>query len=278
MIEREFIKNKINELYIKNKIESRISSRAGIGGIYFEKTPLGEKVIIEAVKPGLIIGRGGETIKDLTKILKNTFKLENPQIEVREIQEPNLNAKVIARNILFKLENFGIRRFKPISYNSLSNVMKAGAMGCEIKISGKVPSQRSRVWRFYNGYMKKCGHVAQDLVDSATMVANTKSGAVGIKVKIMLPNTPLPDKVKFKTIHVEEVDEKGNLISKEEISAKEAENQAEKSAKSAKSAKSKEVEKEKSKPAKISETKKEEKKSEEKTKKSKPKSKKEEKN
>ncbi len=248
MIEREFIKNKLSELNMKKKIEESIGPRAGIGSITFEKTPLGEKVIIDSVKPGLVIGRGGETIKLLTKQLKSKFNLENPQIEVREIEEPNLNAKVIAKNILFEMERFGIRRFKPMSYRSLTRVMRAGALGCEIIISGKVPSQRSRKWRFYNGYMKKCGHIAQTKVDSSTLVANTKSGAVGIKVKIMLPGTRLPDKVEFRKIHVEEKNEKNEVISKQEIPAKEAEKEVEKAEEKKETQKKSESKKTKQKP------------------------------
>ena len=217
MIEREFIKNKLHEFTIKGRIHELIGSRAGIGGITFEKTPLGEKVIIDAVKPGLVIGRGGETIKNLTSELKSKFNLENPQVEVREILNPNLNAQVIARNIVFELENFGPKRFKPLSYRSLTKIMRAGALGCELKLSGRIPSQRAKNWRFFNGYMKKCGDVAQNYVDSVVMVANTRAGAIGVKVKIMLPGTPLPDRVEFKTIVVQEEDAKGKIISSEEI-------------------------------------------------------------
>ncbi len=228
MIEREFIKSKLKEYNMRRSIESLIHNRAGVGSITFEKTPLGEKIIIDAVKPGLVIGHGGETIKKITEEMKTAFKLENPQIEVREITIPSLNALVIARTIANELETFGPKRFKPLAYRSLTRIMKAGAMGCEIKITGKIPSKRAKPWRFYVGYMKKCGYVAQNLVDYAVRIANTKAGTVGVKVKIMHPNTPLPDKVEFKTIHIEQEDLSGKTISTQEISVETAEKEIKK--------------------------------------------------
>ena len=224
MIEREFIKNKIRNLRIRAKITKDVSKGAGIGNIVVEKTPLGEKIIIDTTRPGLVIGRGGETIKGLTNDLKSKFGLENPQIEVREITQPFLNAQTVATRIADELERFGPSRFKSIGYRTLANIIRAGAMGAEIKIGGRgVPAQRARTWRFYGGYLKKCGDIAVSLIDSAIERADLKSGSVGIQVKIMLPDTPLPDNITVRPpITIEEI--------KEEAPAKE-ETAAEKPAK-----------------------------------------------
>ena len=199
MIEREFIKEKVKYLKAKEYIIKLIPKSAGIGKINIEKTPMGEKVTVDTVKPGLIIGRGGRTIADLTTTLKTKFGMENPQIEVREIVNPNLFAGVIANRIAGDLERFGPSRFKAIGYKALTDIMNAGALGAEIKIGGRgVPGSRAQSWRFPSGYMKKCGNVAMEDVDIAIVPANLHSGTVGIQVMIMPPTIQLPDRIKVR--------------------------------------------------------------------------------
>lgn len=160
-----------------------------------QRTPLGEKIIIHASRPGIIVGRKGQNIKKLTMMLKKRFNLENPQIEIAEVENVNLDAQVVAERIASSIERFGIARFKGVAHRALQDVMGAGALGVEVFISGKVPSQRARTWRFYEGYLKKCGDIALVGVDRAYATAKLKSGVVGIKVKIMPPTTKLPDDI-----------------------------------------------------------------------------------
>ncbi|MBD3263085.1 30S ribosomal protein S3 [Candidatus Woesearchaeota archaeon] len=198
MIEREFIKQKIKYLKIREFLDKNISKNAGAGRIAIEKTPMGTKISIRAMRPGLIIGRGGSNIAKLTSALKTKFKLENPQIEVKEVDKPFLNATIVAKRIASSFERFGSGRFKGIGYRALNNILNAGAIGAEIRITGRgVPGQKARSWRFYGGYMKKCGNVAITGIDSAQSRADLRSGTVGIKVKIMPPDIELPDKVKL---------------------------------------------------------------------------------
>nr|AJS13266.1 30S ribosomal protein S3, small subunit ribosomal protein S3 [uncultured archaeon] len=168
MIEREFIREKTKYLKVKEHINLKLDKAAGVGRITIERTPMGEKIIIDAVKPGLVIGRGGQTISALTTVLKEKFKLENPQIEVHEIVIPAKYASVVAKKIAADLERFGPARFKAIGYRSLSDIMNAGALGAEITISGRgVPSSKARKWRFPIGYMKKSGQIALEFIDKA---------------------------------------------------------------------------------------------------------------
>ena len=199
MIEREFIKDKAKQLKIREYVSGILGNAAGVGSIAIEKTPLGEKIVISAVKPGLIIGRAGKTISDLTYSLRTKFGLENPQIEVREVINPMLSATIVAQRIVSSLERFGPARFKAIGHRELQGIMNAGAVGAEIRIGGRgVPSQRAKSWLFYAGHMKKCGDVAMSDVDIAINKANLKSGTVGIQVRIMNPSVRLPDTIIFK--------------------------------------------------------------------------------
>ncbi|MBT4114753.1 30S ribosomal protein S3 [Candidatus Woesearchaeota archaeon] len=203
MIEREFIRTKIKNLRIRQRVNEVVSKGAACGDIVIERTPLGEKITINTIRPGLVIGRGGETIKRLTSELKSRYALENPQIEVKEILAPNLVAATVAKRIADEMERFGPRRVKAMGYRSLNNILKSGAMGAEILISGRgIPSQRSRTHRFYGGYLKKCGDIAVSKIDVAIERANLSSGAVGIIVKIMLPDTFIPDRIKVQEADV----------------------------------------------------------------------------
>ena len=197
MIEREFINRKKKEFRIQEFIKDNLKG-AGISYSKIQRTPLGEKIIIHASRPGLVIGSGGSNIKKLTSQLKKEFGLENPQIEIEEIKNTNLVAAVVAEKIATALERYGTMRFKGIGHRAMADALDSGAKGIEILISGKIPSARARVWRFYQGYIKKCGNAAVTIVDTAYEVADLKSGVVGVKVSIMPPDEKLPDHIELK--------------------------------------------------------------------------------
>lgn len=204
MIERQFIEQRIREFEIEEYFSETLK-RVGLSHTKVQRTPLGDKVIIFASRPGLIIGRQGANIKSLTKTLKNKFKLENPQIEINEIGNVNLDVNIVAESIANSLERFGTKGFKGIGHKIMTDVMGAKALGVEILISGKIPSSRAKTWRFYQGYLKKCGDIAITGVDKSYKIAKLKSGIVGIKVSIMPPSTKLP-------YHIELLDEPVEII------------------------------------------------------------------
>ena len=208
MIERKFVAQKIKEFQIEEYITQSLEN-VGHSHTKMVKTPLGEKIIIFASRPGLIVGRKGQNIKQLTKTLKRRFELENPQVEISEVETPNLDAHIVAEKIVDALEKFGSEKFKAIGHKIMTDVMRAGALGIEIVISGKVPSARAKSWRFYSGYLKKCGDVANE-VRKADVQAQLKTGIIGVKVSIMPPNIKLPDDIQLvdgKETKVEEIKE-----------------------------------------------------------------------
>ena len=235
MIERKFIAQKIKEYQIQEYIENNLKN-VGHSHTKMIKTPLGEKIIISASRTGLIVGRKGQNIKELTKTLKKRFGLENPQIEISEVKDINLDANIVAERITDSLERFGAQKFKAIGHKTMENIMDAGALGVEIIVSGKIPSSRAKSWRFYSGYLKKCGDIAIVGVDKAHLQAKLKTGVVGVKVSIMPPGTKLPDKIELieqKEEKVEEVKEE----EKKEVEQKETKDKVKKEAKVEKSKK-----------------------------------------
>jgi len=234
MIERKFVLQKIKEHEIQEYITNSLKN-VGHSHTKMVKTPLGEKIIIYASRPGLIVGRKGQNIKQLTKNLKNRFNLENPQIEINEVENLNLDANIVAERIMDSLERFGAEKFKAIGHRVMGDVMNAGALGIEITISGKIPSSRAKRWRFYSGYLKKCGDISLTGVDRAVVQAKLKRGVIGIKIKIMPPTTKLPDNIELeeeKEEIIEEVEEEKtkNKVEEKKETTEDAEKENEKAA------------------------------------------------
>lgn len=203
-IERKFVSQKLKEFMIKEFIADNLN-RVGLSDIKLQRTPLGDKIIIRAMRPGLVVGRGGSNIQRLTDELKNQFNLENPQIEIEEVEKFALDANIIAELIVNSLERYGSAKFKGVGHRALSDVMNAGALGVEILISGKIPSSRAKTWRFYQGYLKKCGDLAVSGVDISYLTATLKTGVVGVKVSILPPTVKLPDAIDLHVATIEEV-------------------------------------------------------------------------
>lgn len=195
MEEKKTVKFKKDEYSMKERIKKSIG-KGKVSRVRIEYTPVGEKIIVSTDKPGMIIGRGGEKIDELTKMLKREFTLENPHVEIDEILKPEFDSQLIADDIALALERMGPLKFKVIAYRALQRIMKSGALGAEIRLSGKLPSSRAKTWRFAQGYLKKTGDSAK-VVDRSQARAQTKPGVVGIKVSILPPDAELKDRVKI---------------------------------------------------------------------------------
>ncbi len=182
-------KTEIDE-FLRNEFE-----KAGYGGVDITKTPLGTHIVVYAMRPGLIIGRGGETIRELAIMMEQKFQLPNPQISVAEIEVPELNAYVIAGRVTSALKR-GVH-FRRAGFWALQQAMEAGALGVEIIISGKLRTERARYEKFKMGYIPKSGEPPERAMHRAELHVQLKPGIFGIKVKIMPPDAIFPDRVKI---------------------------------------------------------------------------------
>jgi small subunit ribosomal protein S3 len=193
MEERRFIQVRKEEFNIKEFVKKEFG-KGKISTVKIEYTPVGEKIIVSTHKPGLVIGKRGEKIAELTEILKRKFKMENPHIEISEILKPDFDAQLVADEVALSLERFGSIRFKAICYKMLQRIKHAGALGAEIRASGKLPSERAKSWRFGFGYLKKTGDTAK-IVEKAESTAKTLPGIIGIKVSILSPEKKIHDQI-----------------------------------------------------------------------------------
>src|SRR3990172_9591657 len=195
MEEKKFVAFKKEELGVKDYIKSSLG-KGRISNVSIEFTPVGEKIVIATSKPGLVIGRKGEKIDELTRVLKKRFHLDNPHIEIKEIKNPILDAQLVADEIALLLERQGALKFKIVAYKMLTQIISAGALGAEIVLSGRLPSERARSWRFAQGYLKKTGDPAK-VVDRAMAQAVNIQGVTGIKVSILPPEAHIHDKIEI---------------------------------------------------------------------------------
>jgi small subunit ribosomal protein S3 len=191
---KHFITESIKKTEIDEFLQKKIE-RAGYGGVTISKTPLGTHIVIYAMRPGLVIGRGGETIRELAGILEEKFKVANPQISVSEIEIPELNAYVVASRVASALQR-GVH-FRRAGFWSLNQVMEAGALGAEIVISGKLRTERARYEKFRAGYLVKCGEPSLKYMQKAEVHVQLKPGMFGIRVRIMPPDAVFPDKIQI---------------------------------------------------------------------------------
>ena len=165
-------------------------SRAGFGGLDVQRTPMGTRVILSTERPGLVIGRRGETIKSLTYAIEKNFGFENPSIEVKEVENASLNAQIMAEKLAFSLERGW--HFRRAGHATLRRVMESGARGCYIVVAGKLSGQRHRTEKFKEGSIKYCGEPALLFVDEGYAVAKLKMGVIGVTVRIMQADSKLP--------------------------------------------------------------------------------------
>ncbi|MDR3206594.1 MAG: 30S ribosomal protein S3 [Candidatus Methanoplasma sp.] len=187
--ERKFVAENVRRVLLKEYLKKEVS-RAGFGGLDVQRTPMGTRVVLTTERPGLVIGRRGQTIKNLTQVIEDRFGFENPQIEVLEVENASLNAQIMAEKLAFSLERGW--HFRRAGHSTVRRVMEAGARGCHVIVAGKLTGQRHRTEKFKDGYIKFCGEPKIDFIDHGYAVAKLKMGVIGVTVEIMRPDARLP--------------------------------------------------------------------------------------
>jgi len=188
--EQQFIEDGLQRTQIDEFFADELG-RAGYGGMDVAKTPMGTQIVLKAEKPGMVIGKGGKNIRKITNTLESEFDLDDPQVDVQEVEEPDLNARIVADRLGNALERGWY--FRKAGHTTIDRIMESGALGAEIVLSGKVTGARSRVEKFNRGYIKHNGEPAEEIVDSGVGVAVMKLGTIGVQVKIIPPEAELPD-------------------------------------------------------------------------------------
>jgi small subunit ribosomal protein S3 len=210
-------KNMELDEYLKESLRE-----TGYGGVDIQKTPIGTRITLYVTRPGLVIGRKGSGIKDLTSKLEQRFGLNNPQISVMEIEVPELNPQIMANRIAQLVERG--TAFRRASMWTINTVMAAGAMGVEITIAGKLRSERAHFEKHSSGVIPKSGNAADKIVKLGITDVLTKMGLMGIQLRIALKNEVPPD---FELIETKQEISSTNDLQPAQESDREANNNTE---------------------------------------------------
>ena len=212
---KHFIEDSIKKTEIDEFLQNEFE-RAGYGGVSITKTPLGTHLVIYTMRPGMVIGRGGETIRTLATVLEEKFQLPSPQISVAEIEIPELNAYVVASRISSALKR-GVH-YRRAGFWGLTQAMEAGALGIEIIISGKLRTDRARYEKFKTGYLPKSGEPPRKYMRTAELHVQLKPGTLGIKVSLLPPDAEFPDQVQVYKVEEEfEPETAGEMVEEKQV-------------------------------------------------------------
>jgi small subunit ribosomal protein S3 len=191
------VKNVIKSNYRSMELDEFLSQTlkdAGYGYVDVQKTPLGTRITLYVTRPGLVIGRKGTGIKELTTKLEQKFGLSNPQISVMEVTIPELNPKIMCNRIAQLIERG--TAFRRAALWTINTVMNAGALGVEVSIAGKLRSERAHFEKHSAGIVPKSGEVALRVVHVGITHVLTKMGLMGVQLRIAQKNE-LPDEIEL---------------------------------------------------------------------------------
>ena len=209
---KNVIKDNYNMMLLKDYLRQAIKE-AGFSHAEISKTPTGTRVALHVTRPGIVIGRKGSGIRELTEKLSTDFGLKNPQISVNEIEKPELSPSVMCNRMAAHLERG--TAFRRATMWTLKQIMEGGAMGVQITISGKLRGDRSAFEKHTAGVLPRAGHHAEVIVAEDIAHVNTAMGLIGIRIRIARKEKFVPEfemktiqksKEKTKRIKVEEVE------------------------------------------------------------------------
>jgi small subunit ribosomal protein S3 len=217
--EKKLLAKLFHDLLVKQYLEAELKN-AGVSTIDIQKTPLATRIAIRVKRPSLVIGKKGATVKSITEKLEKDFGIDNPQLDIIEVENASLDAKLVAEKVARQIEIEG--NIKQILRINLRDVMESGAIGVEIIASGKVVGKgaKAKALRVRAGYMKKSGDLLK-LIDIARSTAYLKAGAIGVCAKIVHPGTVFPDTIKIDYENLASIEPEKEK-SAEELSAEEA--------------------------------------------------------
>ena len=187
---KNVIKDNYNMMLLKDYLREKIKD-AGFSNAEVSKTPTGTRVVLHVTRPGIVIGRKGTGIKDLTEKLESDFGLKNPQIAVEEITKPELSPEVMCNRMASHLERG--TAFRRATMWTIQQIMEGGAMGVEITISGKLRGDRSAFEKHSQGILPRAGHHADVIVSEDIAHVETPMGLIGVRIRIAKKEKLIPE-------------------------------------------------------------------------------------
>ena len=203
---KNVIKDNYNMMLLNDFLREKIKE-SGFSKLEISKTPTGTKIILYVTRPGIVIGRKGTGIKELTEKIQTDFGYKNPQISVEEIAKPELSPSVMCNRMAAHIERG--TAFRRATMWTMNQIMEAGAMGVQITISGKLRGDRSAFEKHTQGILPRAGNYAKNIVSEDIVHTETPMGLIGIKIRIAKKEKVIPEfehNVK-KSLEIENSDE-----------------------------------------------------------------------
>ena len=202
------IKDNYNMMLLNDYLKKSVKD-AGFSNVDISKTPVGTRITLFVTRPGIVIGRKGVGIRELTEVLEKQFELKNPQISVEEVKKPELSPSVMCNRMAAHIERG--TAFRRATFWTLQQIMESGAMGVQITISGKLRGDRSAFEKHTQGILPRAGEHAKNIVDEDVVHVKTPMGLIGIRIRIAQKDKVVSEfklnKLKEKTIEKEQSDE-----------------------------------------------------------------------
>jgi len=187
---KNVIKDNYNMMLLKDYLRAKIKD-AGFANAEVSKTPTGTRIVLHVTRPGIVIGRKGTGIKELTEKLESDFGMKNPQIAVEEITKPELSPEVMCNRMASHLERG--TAFRRATMWTIQQIMEGGAMGVEITISGKLRGDRSAFEKHAKGILPRAGHHADVIVSEDIAHVGTAMGLIGVRIRIAQKEKLIPE-------------------------------------------------------------------------------------
>lgn len=178
--DKNYRENLIKDLQIQDYVTKNFKN-CSIARVIIERTGNHVTVLIKTSKPGVIIGKKGADIEKIKKNIQQKMKEKDVAIKIVEVEKPDLDAELVAQSIAKQIENRAA--FKRVVKKAIQNVMKYGALGIKITVSGRLNSvdiARSETYR--EGSIPL--HTLRANVDYSHVEALCTYGIIGVKVWI----------------------------------------------------------------------------------------------
>ena len=187
---KNVINDKYNNMLLDDYLKEKIKD-AGYSSVNITKVPTGTKVTLFVTKPGIVIGRKGSGIQELTKKLEEGFGFKNPQISVEEIKKPELSPIVMCNRMAAYIQRG--TAFRRATMWTIQQIMDNGALGVQITISGKLRGDRSAFEKHSAGILPRAGDYADQIVSEDIAHVETAMGLIGIRIRIAIKENVIPE-------------------------------------------------------------------------------------
>lgn len=177
---QDFSKFLVEDNKIRKYIDKKYVS-GSVAKISIERTAGRVVIDVYTAKPGVLIGNKGAGVEALKAEIIKLIDNKNVNLNIKEVKRPDLDARLVAQSVAFQLEKR--MSFRRAMKQAMQRVMRAGAQGCKVMVSGRLDgAEIARSEHYHEGRLPL--HTLRSNIDYSTYEAHTTYGVLGVKVWI----------------------------------------------------------------------------------------------